>query len=242
MNQKSLIAILVVIVVVLAGTTIYLATIKNASQPVVPAPKVSQQPANQAQPTQPTTNNRAVIENYAGWNSVKNTKYGISFYFPQKWAGSYEGPYVPEDFNINTYDNFLLSPKDETDKMCSNVNVELNPWPFRKEGTRQEDYCDPTQVGIFSNCVDKIVSFKGDTYFGKIISDYSVKEVPFENRIIESRRKGNGSYYYKHAFVNVNNTVLSFTLVGEAGAKNDKDCQEFIEAIDAMIKSASILK
>ena len=45
MNQKSLIAVLGVIVVILIGTTVYFASINKANQPVSPDPKVVQQPA-----------------------------------------------------------------------------------------------------------------------------------------------------------------------------------------------------
>jgi hypothetical protein len=57
MNQKKVIAILGVVAVILAGTTIYFATINKASQSVAPAPKVVQQPAQPIPSQQQVANN-----------------------------------------------------------------------------------------------------------------------------------------------------------------------------------------
>ncbi|HBD05198.1 TPA: hypothetical protein DCZ32_01945, partial [Candidatus Uhrbacteria bacterium] len=48
MNQKTLIAILVVVVIILIGTTVYFTTINKASQPVAQT-----QPVNQEQEARP---------------------------------------------------------------------------------------------------------------------------------------------------------------------------------------------
>jgi hypothetical protein len=55
MNQKSIIVVLGVVVIILIGTTVYFATLNKASQPVAPAP-VAQTPA-QPVTTQPASNN-----------------------------------------------------------------------------------------------------------------------------------------------------------------------------------------
>jgi len=67
MNQKSIGAVLGVVVVILIGTTVYFATINNASQPVSSDPKVTQQPtsAHATQPTQPDVNNQSPAVDYA---------------------------------------------------------------------------------------------------------------------------------------------------------------------------------
>ncbi|MDD4996264.1 MAG: hypothetical protein PHW15_02210 [Patescibacteria group bacterium] len=175
---------------------------------------------------------------YDNWNVVENREHGFIFKFPKEWVGLYEGPYIPEDFDVNAYNHFLLSLKNRINKSCLNIRVDVNPWPFKKDGTQEKDYCNPSQTEIFEKCIDKIIGFKGDTYFGEIISDYSI-QIPFKNRIIESKRKGNGSYYYKHAFVNVNNRVLSFTLVGDSQAQDDSECQNFIKTMDVIVESVS---
>jgi len=55
MNQKSLIAVLGVVVVILIGTTVYFATINKVSQSIAPVPKVVQQPTPAPVPVvQPT--------------------------------------------------------------------------------------------------------------------------------------------------------------------------------------------
>lgn len=84
MNQKNIIAILGVVVVILIGTTAYFATINNASQPAVPAQKVVQQPmsdpvpANQ-QPTLPSS------DKTIGWNTYTNKRYGYTISYPKNW-------------------------------------------------------------------------------------------------------------------------------------------------------------
>lgn len=68
MNQKTVIAILGVVVIILISTTVYFATVNKASQPVAPASKVAQQPTSTPTPTvqQPTQlatpNNQSYIE------------------------------------------------------------------------------------------------------------------------------------------------------------------------------------
>lgn len=62
MNQKIIIAILGVAAVILAGTTIYFATINKSTETVVSAPKITQQPA-QPIPSQQQATNNPVPEN-----------------------------------------------------------------------------------------------------------------------------------------------------------------------------------
>ena len=59
MNQKSIIAVLGVVVVILIGTTVYFATINKPTETVAPAPKVTQQPAQPIPTQQQATSNPA---------------------------------------------------------------------------------------------------------------------------------------------------------------------------------------
>ena len=91
MNQKAVIAILGVVVVILLGTTVYFATISNVSQPVAPGPKVAQQPAptttKQQSVVQPTTPTTQPVPAIADWKNYKNDKYGFELTFPSTWQG-----------------------------------------------------------------------------------------------------------------------------------------------------------
>lgn len=86
MNQKSIIAVLGVVVVILIGTTIYFATINNASQPVVPATKVAQQPVQPATPAvqQPDQSVASIKSGYKNLNVSDGTT-SFSFAVPEKW-------------------------------------------------------------------------------------------------------------------------------------------------------------
>ncbi|MFA4830896.1 MAG: hypothetical protein WC618_01820 [Patescibacteria group bacterium] len=77
MNQKSLIAILGVVIVVSIGTTVYFATINRASQPIAPNPKVAQQPA-QPIPSQPVCGKLPQFRNES-WANNLNALYKSDF-------------------------------------------------------------------------------------------------------------------------------------------------------------------
>jgi hypothetical protein len=87
MNQKSIIAVLGIVVVIIIGATVYFVSINNVSQPVVPAPKVVQQPAsnllaqenNKAQEQDGLVNNRIDVKN--SYDKVQS--YNISY--PLGW-------------------------------------------------------------------------------------------------------------------------------------------------------------
>jgi len=77
MNQKSLVAILGVVVIILLGTTIYFATISNVSQPVpMPVAKQPTVPVTQPPATPPAPATSALA-------TYTNTKYGIEFQYPK---------------------------------------------------------------------------------------------------------------------------------------------------------------
>lgn len=75
MNQKTIIAILGVAVIILLGTTIYFATIRNVSQPVPTPTSVTTQPASTTAP----------IDETANWKVYTNAKYGFEMQVPQDW-------------------------------------------------------------------------------------------------------------------------------------------------------------
>ncbi|MFA4872415.1 MAG: PsbP-related protein [Patescibacteria group bacterium] len=72
MNRKNVITILIVVVVVLAGTTIYFTMTKNAGQ----------QPITN-QTTQPNSNATATIP--TGWKVYQNKNFKFEFAYPQNW-------------------------------------------------------------------------------------------------------------------------------------------------------------
>ena len=75
MNQKSIIAILGVVIVILIGTTVYFATINKTSQPVAPSPKVAQQPV--PAPAQKQSNQPVTQENKQSYFEIKEL--GLKF-------------------------------------------------------------------------------------------------------------------------------------------------------------------
>jgi len=117
MNQKSLIAILVVVVVVLIGTTVYFATINKVSQPVTPAPKVVQQLASATQPANEMTS----------WQTHQNEKFGIEFKYPKdiqfdSGSENSNGWYTVSGNYNNSGDNFFnFTVLDKTEGM-QNIN------------------------------------------------------------------------------------------------------------------------
>lgn len=85
MNQKSIIAVLGVVVVILIGTTIYFATINKASQPVAPAPKVAQQPVP-TPATQPVAPVVQPVDEFASWQTFTDAKLGIEVKYPSGYV------------------------------------------------------------------------------------------------------------------------------------------------------------
>lgn len=90
MNQKTVIAILGVVVIILLGTTVYFATINKVSQPVAPASKVVQQPVtttpSSTQPTVPTVQTPQSAEDIS-WKTYTNKTAGYQVTLPDAWKG-----------------------------------------------------------------------------------------------------------------------------------------------------------
>jgi len=87
MNQKSIIAVLGVVVVILIGTTVYFATINKPNQPVAPDQKVVQQSAPTPvpvvqQPAQPTMPTVQPNDETANLKVYTNSRMGYSFSYP----------------------------------------------------------------------------------------------------------------------------------------------------------------
>jgi len=129
MNQKNLVAILGVAVVILLGTTIYFATISNVSQPA-PAPVVKQPttPAPVAQtPAQPIPASET-----ANWQTYANTKSAFSISVPKEWTFKEQLPtpfVATEFFGTDKNKRIMLVDRFETTKQANNdVKKDLNAW------------------------------------------------------------------------------------------------------------------
>lgn len=76
MNQKNIIAILVIIIIVFFGTTIYFATINKSSKSAVPAQESAEEKPGAINTTEQQPNT------IAGWNMYINETNGFSFEYP----------------------------------------------------------------------------------------------------------------------------------------------------------------
>lgn len=125
MNQKTIIAILGVVAVILAGTTIYFATISNVSQPT-PAPVAKQ-------PVQSNTNIAP------DWKIYKNDKYGFELTFPDTWQGYNTanrkldwgsfGTSDSIDFGLPTQKDGLFNISIHSKQQWKNIQSEDGPKP-----------------------------------------------------------------------------------------------------------------
>ena len=79
MNQKSIVAVLVTLVVILAGTTIYFAISKNS---FVPAVDQSVQNQSMAGKLPATINQTPSANETASWKTYTNTEYKFSIQYP----------------------------------------------------------------------------------------------------------------------------------------------------------------
>ena len=93
MNQRILIAVLVVIIIILTGTTVYFATVNKESQSVSPAAKVVQQPEvaslvqqSTQQTTQTTAPKTEAADETASWKTYSNNKAGFELKYPKDWS------------------------------------------------------------------------------------------------------------------------------------------------------------
>ncbi|MEF3691539.1 MAG: hypothetical protein V3574_00600 [Candidatus Moraniibacteriota bacterium] len=73
MNQKDIIAVLVVIVIILLGTTVYYATLSKVNEPIAIAPMTQQ-------PSTPPANKTA------DWKEYSSVNFGISFKYPRNYV------------------------------------------------------------------------------------------------------------------------------------------------------------
>ncbi|MDO8676349.1 MAG: hypothetical protein Q7K16_01720 [Candidatus Azambacteria bacterium] len=94
MNQKTIFAILGVVVIILIGTTVYLAMTKNVSQPVAPTSNVAQQPTPTPvtqTPSQPVTKQQPTAQptdETGSWQTYINKPYGFKVSYPNYWTFS----------------------------------------------------------------------------------------------------------------------------------------------------------
>jgi hypothetical protein len=91
MNQKSIIAILGVVIIILIGTTVYFVMTKNVNQPTTTTSNEVQQPvptpATQ-QPSQPVTEQKPTAQptvESKNWQTYQNEIYGYEIEYPSYW-------------------------------------------------------------------------------------------------------------------------------------------------------------
>lgn len=191
MNQKSIIAVLGVVVVILIGTTIYFATINKSSQPVELAPKVVEQaepaPATQqsaAQPTAPTTQpaaQSASVHETANWQTYSNSTYGFEFKYPKTWrkGGDENMAYVAGNwYTLKPGSSVLLclppdGCQDSTIRISAieNIDVDSIISLLTKNDQREIDIQESKFVGvkaktlIFNNEWKEIVLQRGNVTY-----------------------------------------------------------------------------
>lgn len=138
MNQKTVIKILSGVVIVLLGTTIYFITTDKASQPVIPTPKVIEQPATATQPTksQPVKPDTEVLSD---WKTYKNDMYTFELMFPDTWQGytvanrtldwGNFGTSDSIDFGLPAQKSGLFNISIHTKQQWENIKSEDGPMP-----------------------------------------------------------------------------------------------------------------
>lgn len=145
MNQKSIIAILGVAVVVLIGATVYFATINRVSQQVAPTPKVVQQPAPiptpvTQQPASQIPNNNEQI------SSVVKKFYNIYFGITDSADTQYAQTKKPVQFGEKLRQ---MESANVTESFFANIDSNKTPAACTTdwEGVRVENYSEPTVSG-----------------------------------------------------------------------------------------------
>lgn len=217
MNQKTIIAILWVFVVILLGTTIYFATISNVNQPApvvkqpaTPTPVAQQDKQNQQQSTLPIINlnefskeeagkkiNHVAVEYQKNIGSDKKTIYEFTYEAVSNLDITYEVSYLSEKYLVVTQCGGLAP--------CSDYLFDLN-------NLQKVKLQFPITLGsilFFEN--EKYVAFKG---IGRVAQPGISIEVIDGKKfycLISSEEVSD---------VNVNNGVMFFT---EYALVEDKD-------------------
>ncbi len=167
MNQKSLVVILGVVVVILLGTTIYFATISNVNQPALePVIKQSTQPvATQSASTTPT--NPTALQTYT------NSMYGFSFQYPNQFKiGENDLKKEPAPggvvFTLDVSDNILVTIAKIEKGLASGFDPLAAPNgmdPISKKDT----IVDGQKARIYNDGEVYVVAKNGNAYYLQIV-------------------------------------------------------------------------
>lgn len=177
MNQKNLVAILGVAVVILLGTTIYFATINNVSQPT-PAPVAkpsAQSVANQQSTTPP-------VDETASWQTYRNENYGFEIKYPSKYVISdYTNRDIPRSPIVVEHNNPIAI---FTENGKGDLTAYIEWWDGENDHLNFNKSKPDFQVKIkekyivvdYTPGVNYVVSPELKKEWGKIISTFKIVE------------------------------------------------------------------
>lgn len=90
MNQKTLVGVLAVLVLILGGTTIYFLTAQKSVTPVVPTPAPVSKTVPVPEKTSPVVQNTPAVpvaqDEIAGWKTYTSSTYNYSVQYPSSWT------------------------------------------------------------------------------------------------------------------------------------------------------------